>query len=687
MRKLIAIFILCLAPCVAPADSPLSGTAGNNLTAFNSGMGSINNNSWNQMTNNRTPAADFGNCNSLILRCAQPKCASGGCISMEIAYPIVSGCVMSNATCKGHGEALIQAISAQLVANSTAKANEQMASAQASATAAAAAQSEQQMQQMQMQMQEMQNQMSQQAAQSAAAVQAALEEQKQLAAAAAAESAARDEAARAAAAAAAPAQQIAAAASMGVSPDVLAREQASGQIMTQLENADVALKSLKTKMRTIFDYARCDPSGNNCTGPKRVKIFKQKANEFFEPYETVLDEVYDALIMAQSLGVDITDIYMMLNDSCNTWGKYMCAPCEGERPGVLGRSDFESTHPCTCMGTGENRSCFYDVKRNIASDGSTKVSAKQEQCQLQRMITSSEEVQQNWLEMDTGSSGGIRVACASDALDNSVLFRNRKKQAKIDIEVLERLINQDAGITIPKGQEKGWITRYCSVDDNDVPMLQTLVQKKALTTSGFGKMCVAEKDLKARAVSSAFVYNAAENIARTNCESTTAESSFKTKNDIECKYGNGNTGCGTVPTGTADTEARKKAIEICIKSEEPIVQKELIKDCTESKGVWDNGNCKCGDGELEKLTCTGHTISTVEETRFTDDENYEIKEDCENANPNYECYSFKAKGKTYWRKSELRKSTSTSSVLFLPTVATPKFNTKITGNDYYNFLN
>ena len=162
--------VLCAA-FIAPAGANVATTAGSNLTAYN-GTGATNNNQWNSLMNARggmasTADANFGNCEAVILRCASPKCGSG-CADVNIARPIVAGCVNSNATCKKHGDALIESLAMQLVAKSTAKAQEQanaaaIAQAQASASAAAASaandQSNAQMQQMQQQMQQMQQQM------------------------------------------------------------------------------------------------------------------------------------------------------------------------------------------------------------------------------------------------------------------------------------------------------------------------------------------------------------------------------------------------------------------------------------------------------------------------------------------------------------------------------------------------
>ncbi len=109
--------VLCAA-FIAPAGANVATTAGSNLTAYN-GTGATNNNQWNSMMNARggmasTADANFGNCEAVILRCASPKCGSG-CADVNIARPIVAGCVNSNATCKKHGDALIESLAPRQV--------------------------------------------------------------------------------------------------------------------------------------------------------------------------------------------------------------------------------------------------------------------------------------------------------------------------------------------------------------------------------------------------------------------------------------------------------------------------------------------------------------------------------------------------------------------------------------------
>ena len=512
--KLIARFLL-MAMAVVPfgADSaPVPTTRGNNLTAYNGASGSTNNNNWNALLNARSgsdtaemPVADFGNCNALILRCAQPKCANGGCIDVNVTATIVSGCVRSNEVCAQYGDELVQYISAQLIAQSTANAN----AASNAAASAAAQQSAQQVAAMQQQMQQMQSQMAAQNAETVAQLQSALEEQKQLTAQAIAEATAARETtpvnnyvvSNAGETIAAPvvesgvagistAQQIAA--QNGVSADILAREQITGQIMSSIENAETQLKTLKETMKDTFDYAGCDSKGNNCTGPKRVKIFKQKAMEFFEPYENVLDELYDALITAQAVGVDITDIYMMLNDSCNVWGKYMCQKNQALRYTRLTCVDGKSQEPEAGV-EGHN----YIISGQNCTVGKI-IPVSDGGCQPLGLLQETEEVRYNWLNPDDGEEGLIRVGCMSDMLETSALFRNRKKGASIDIATLERIIEQDApsvyGARLNGWQDKtpdNYGVKFCKVNGDTYAELEKIVSLKTLPQD----VCVTENKM------------------------------------------------------------------------------------------------------------------------------------------------------------------------------------------------
>lgn len=513
------VSVLALVTCAVIA-APVPSTVGDNLTAYNNNMGAVNNAQWNTYTNPRsnsaltgggtTPTADFGNCNALILRCAQPKCANGGCSTMDIARPIVTGCVQSNETCSKYGTDLIEFISAQLVSDANAAAQAAQANAQIAAANAAAQQSNQQMQQMQQQMQQMQQQMQQQSADTAAQIQAALAQQQAATEQAianatsantaalnsvtaqmqqsVAQSAASTTATTATTGELTAAQQVAA--QSGVSADVLAREQIAGQILSQIENAEDALDSAYAAFKAASDYAGCDSTGSNCTGPKRVATFKHKAMDFFDPYNDVLSDLYDALILAQSAGLDITDIYMMLNGTCNVWGQYLCA--EGQ---VM---HYTSAN---CIN-GKSVPDRYSGGGTVFGDADCKpgqvVPMSDGGCQLIKMLTSEDEVQRNWLYPETGTDGvQVRVGCASEALDNSALFRNLKRKSDIDIDVLQRMIEQDAPSVFGNGRFGSTKpdpdgVKFCAIGDESFAALQTAASLRELPDT----VCVPDKELE-----------------------------------------------------------------------------------------------------------------------------------------------------------------------------------------------
>ena len=479
--KKIAEFLLAVFSCapLCAGAAPISTTAGSNLTGYNGAMGSVVGNQWNTVSNPRantagaSAKADFGNCNAVILRCATPKCSGGGCTNIDVAKPIVAGCVNSNATCKKHGNDLIDYIAAQLVADSVAAQNNQ-----AAAAAAAAEQNAQQMAQMQQQMSQQMAQMQEQNNAQIASLQNALAESQR--ATAEAVQAAADQAAASAASASTPdantgltAVQTAAAKS-GVSEEVIARSTITGQILTSMEGVDTSLNNLKTTMRTAFKYGGCNEvNGDNCTGPKRVKKFKELANKFFDPYDALVDNLDDALTRAQSVGVDLSDIYMMLNGSCNRWGEYLCqaAPayydstnCKGGKSLKIGRVK-KANLDCVVSTTKKDANGTI----TITETGSIVPPEYDTMCVLNKEI-GEESVKESWLYPENDEK--IRIGCASSALDGSILGRRRAagKKGGIDIDVLEHLINQDAPNAFGKNKAEDEIAKYCAAfeyDDNE----------------------------------------------------------------------------------------------------------------------------------------------------------------------------------------------------------------------------
>lgn len=515
--KRFLLLIFCAFPAIASAQ--VASTLGNNLTAYNPGSGSVNNNNWNSLMNNRSGTtnsakADFGNCNSLILRCAQPKCS--GCTSLDLARPIVAGCVNSNEACKQYGDDLVEYISAQLVSNATARAQEQELAAQSAAAQAAAQQNSQQMAQMQAQMQQMQYEMQQQNSETIAQLQAALEEQKAINAQAIADATAAQQAQSVAVNAVAAGDttdlsdaQIAAAQS-GVSDDILAREKISGQILTKIENAEVALKSLKATMQDAFTYAGCDTRGNNCAGPKRVKTFKNKAQRFFEPYDEIIDELYEALEMSLAVGVDVSDVIMMLNGSCNQWGKFLCTGSGAKHATAIYTEDSCSKNGRSIKGgyakVGDEQQSDFSVAvkgGQECSVGMTVPPQDDVRCTLTEMIGGSgdnDPVLREWLDENYEGDRLVRVGCATSALESISIFgrRNSRNGATLDLDTLERILAQDAPDRMVRNKysqnpNDTWIEKikYCSLTPRGYQNLQTAIGSKKMPS----KVCVPYKSL------------------------------------------------------------------------------------------------------------------------------------------------------------------------------------------------
>ena len=467
LSRILTVLFCCAPFAYAGAAGPVATTAGSNLTAFN--PSNANNNQWATLSNGRYDAAnmpsakaDFGNCNALILRCAQPKCSNGGCTEASIAAAIVKGCVQSNSNCKQYGDDLVQYMTAQLVANSNAKINEQNLAAQQAAAAAAQQQSEQQMQQMQYQMQQMQQQMAQQQAESQQQLQEALAQQAaQNAAALESMKTAATDAAKETEAGITAYQQEAI--DRGVSADVIERQKITGQIMTEIENAEVSLKEVKVAMNNAFEYAKCDARGNNCTGPKRIKKWRELATGFLTPYDNTVDKIYDALDLAQIVGVNLSDIYMMLENSCNRWGQYMCEKSSNIQ--YTGKNGTPMSCPDTkilndMIFTCQENKCRTKAKQ-ITANGRTELIYEYDEeckqrclsengcrpCTLLKVLDSKDEVYEGWVNptVDSASYGTV-VACASGALDSSKLFARRTRTKNgaglVDIDKLDIWLNQ-----------------------------------------------------------------------------------------------------------------------------------------------------------------------------------------------------------------------------------------------------
>ena len=452
---------------------------------------------------NTTVKNNFGNCNALILRCATPKCAGGGCADAEIAKQIVVGCVNTNASCKQYGDDLVNFISAQLVSDSVAAQN-----AAAAAATAAANQSAEQIANMQQQMQMQMAQMQEQNNAQISALQDALQESQranQEMMLSAAESAKASAPSAVDADTGLNATQTAAAQS-GVDAEVIQRATITGQILTGMESVDSSLNQLKTTMRDAFRYGGCNEiNGDNCTGPKRVKKFKELSMKFFDPYDALVDNLEDALLRAQSVGVDMGDIYMLLSGSCNRYAKYLC---RGDYSNGLPVYCTESRAAMPAVGLYPGQpacigSCDINTHKSIPGNGLTRgghdcadgmVIPPEDlvACTVNEIyndVDGYEKVQEAWLNPDVSSAGTIRVGCASDIVNSGILGRRaRTRKSVANIDVLQYLIMQDAPSTnneITKDNIKNYCaTEYLEPELKSATMSRSLPQKMCCDTPG-----------------------------------------------------------------------------------------------------------------------------------------------------------------------------------------------------------
>jgi len=511
-----SLFIACTARMLAEG----------NMTSFANQHGAINNNQYNLLMNpdrgpamgsGGTAAANFGNCDALIQRCATPKCGNGGCTDMGIAVPIVAGCVERSEECKKHGDALIQAIAAQIVASNTAKASNQQAALAQQTAAMQAAQSSQQMEAINTQMQQMQQQMAMQQAESAAQMQAALAQQQAASEAMMAQAAAAQQAS-APAASIGMTPVVQSLAEGGISADVIARQQIAGQVMSSLDGVNASLSSLKKTVQDVSEYAGCDRNATSCTGPKRIAAFRKKAENFFGTYDDVVDSLEDALLTAMAAGIDVTDIFMMLTNQCTTWAKYLCqgtngAPfyycVEGARPEIefiTDANDPRGQRGQEWLRNPPSECRSYDWHCTLGS--SPKSACKKipnPTCQSVGLFRNDDRsaVQQNWIQAYGEDQTNTRLACISDGLMQSGIFARsakRKKANDFDIDALEMVILQDAPANAksqPGGQHEAF--GYCAVTNVGELRQRAMARKYVTNTTAImtaeSKKTQLEKDI------------------------------------------------------------------------------------------------------------------------------------------------------------------------------------------------
>jgi len=312
-------------------------------------------------------------------------------------------------------------------------------------------------------------------------------------------------------AAAAPAQSatVAAAIDRGVPADTIARNTIIGQVMSALDGVTAGMNAMRAVVEDVRTYAGCDHNATNCTGPGRVSVFRQKARPFFEHYDNVLDALESSLITAMSAGVDVTDIYMMLTNACNQWGKYMCNEqnafpiyfCPNTATGIEWIVDetrtatLDNSHMVCVIGATRPRAVT--TRSDIASRQFTNPG-----CTFIQLFRNDQrnEIQQNWIIAMGGDQTNIRMACMSDGVLQTGIFgrRNRRRVDDFDIDALELLINQAESPTLTPRTSLAEATRpttptarhfhygaqftageNCAVTPDQITTLETAVQSRS----------------------------------------------------------------------------------------------------------------------------------------------------------------------------------------------------------------
>ena len=545
--------LCCMTSHVVMAN--VATTAGSNLTAWNGGSGATNNNVWNASMNNRTlatgplggsnaaPVADFGNCNALILRCAKPKCS--GCTTMELAGPIVAGCVNSNAECKKHGEDLINFLSAQLVADATAAANKAQVDAAAESAAAANAAAAAAANANNAQINELQSQLSQMVAAQAESNRQ-IQQLTQTLENNAAQPAPVATVSTSSSSGGGSSSTSSAMADMGlgeverialendIDTNLIARKVVTGEILSKIEDAQKSLTSLKAAMDEAFSYAGCNSQGANCSGPKRVKAFKDRAYKYFEPYDAVADHMYDALETALMVGVDVNDVIMMLSGACERWGRFICR-VNAVNIGQTGAVDivypvFTYTEESCKNGVSKaggvasslaiersNGSHYDSEKKAIVRGGvpctpGTAVPPEDDtRCTLAGLITAEDErdvLLREWDIENQENGAYVRIGCASNAIGGLMALKRGTGSSKkaLDIDVLERMVTQDASdfATRSSGSKSGRSYtgtsadgdfdryKYCALTVDGYNKLQSALARRSMPSA---KLCVSYNEL------------------------------------------------------------------------------------------------------------------------------------------------------------------------------------------------
>jgi len=426
-----------------------------------------------------------------------------------ITAAIVRGCLESSTPeCRAHGDALINAVAAQIVASNLARATAQQQQA-AAAQAAQSGASDAQIAALNQQLQQMQQQMAAQQAQSAQQIEAALAQQQAATQQALAQQAATAQAQLTAAQEQVAAPAVQAMADRGLDANLIARQQIVGQVMSQLDNVSAGLNTMRAVSRDVSDYARCNHNATDCEGPRRVAVFRRKAQGFFEPYDNVLDALERSLETAITAGIDVTDIFMMLTNSCQQWAKFLCRQPNDE-PVIFCTPGWTLHEPGDYIIVNNVRvriTAFSDPGSQVITGplqpGEPLVRCRRSQlanqnnpqwgytvrhtnpdCTLTETLRNDQraEIQQNWILQTSQDSTNVRMACIGDGLLQTGIFgrRNRQRASVMDIDALEDIINYDEPRAIPNSilTATGTPLPFCYLSESGTNELRSMIRTR-----------------------------------------------------------------------------------------------------------------------------------------------------------------------------------------------------------------
>ena len=200
--------------------------------------------------------------------------------------------------------------------------------------------------------------------------------------------------------------------------------------------------------------------------------------------------------MALAVGVDVSDVIMMLSGGCNQWGKFLCTG-NGEKHTVATyNSDTCKNGRSVKLGTVKGgQECTPGMAVPPQDDT---------RCTVTKLIggDGDEEVLREWLDENYEGDRLVRVGCATSALESIAIFgrRNSKKGATLDLDTLERIILQDApdyagGNRLSGGSsDNNGIDRvkYCKLTESGYKNLLAAVQSKKLPK----RICVPYDNLR-----------------------------------------------------------------------------------------------------------------------------------------------------------------------------------------------